>query len=256
MADEKPPQPKPPDKPKFDPFKADTPVLPGVPKKMPAVAGPAGAAGAGFKLDFKDPKILAGAGGAGLLLIILIIWMFSGSSAPPPSSTSAQPEAATPSAGAPPAAATAPASPVPAGPPTVQMPGSAGTVDEFPQAWSVKKLFVRSAAGRVPAIIIRLPGGTARNASTYWGLLLMSPYGRCELEYVTDLKKIADDYGYRASHPMVVDPCNLTVFDPTRLGEVGGIVARGAVVQGTTLRPPLGMELKIEGNRIMILQTE
>lgn len=254
MADEKPPQAKPPDgKPKFDPFKADTPVLPGVPKKMPAAA-PAAPARAGFKLDFKDPKILAGAGGIALVLVVLIVWMFSGSSESPSVASPAQP---TPTAtAAPTAAATTPVSPVPSGPPTVQVPGSAGTVDEFPRDWSVKKIFVRSAAGRVPALIIRLPGGSARNASTYWGLLLMSPYGRCELEYLTDLKKVADDYGYRASHPMVVDPCNLTVFDPTRLGEVGGIVARGAVVQGTTLRPPLGMDLKIEGNRIMILQTE
>ena len=254
MADEKP---KPPSgategKPKFDPFKADTPVLPGVPVRAPGAATVAPKPG--FTLDFKDPKILAGVGGAGLLLIVLLIWMFSGSSKPPAPVAEATPA---PSAPAVDAATAKPASPpVAAGPPVVQVPGPAGTVEEFPQAWSVKKIFVRSATGRTPALIIRLPGGSPRNASTYWGLLLVSPYGRCELEYITNLKKIADDYGYRASHPVVVDPCNLTVFDPTRLGDVGGIVARGAVVQGTTLRPPLAMDLKIEGNRILILQTE
>ncbi len=130
------------------------------------------------------------------------------------------------------------------------------TIDEFPRAWSVKKVLLQKVTGRVPALIIRLPGGSPGRAESYWGLLLTSPYGRCELEYVEDLKKIADDYGYRARHPMVVDPCNLTVFNPLAMGDVGGVIARGDVVQGTTIRPPLAIELKIEGNRIMALQTE
>jgi len=256
MADEKQPgakpaEPKAPDpKPKFDPFKADTPSLPGVPQKNVPVA----ATRAGFKLDIKDPKVMAGAG-IGLAIVVLLAWMLfggSGSSAPPPSPS--QTNSAAPDSSTNPApAATQPATPMIV---VVPVPGSVGTVEDFPQPWSIKKIFLQKATGRVPALIIRLPGGSPRRAESYWGLLLMSPYGRCELEYIEDLKKIADDYGYRARHPMVVDPCNLTVFDPLRMGDVGGIVARGEVVQGTALRPPLAIDLRMDGNRIMVLQTE
>lgn len=238
-------------KPKFDPFKAEDPVLPGVPRKT---AGAPASAATGFKLDFKDPKVMA-AGGAGLAVLLLLMWFGLGSSKPkagvsssPAASASAETPAATSSA----VAAPSP----PAGPAVVSLPGVVGTIEEFPLAWSTKKILVQKATGRVPALIIRLPGGSPRRAETYWGLLLTSPYGRCELEYVDDLKRIADDFGYRARHPMVVDPCNLTVFNPLAMGDVGGIIARGEVVQGTTIRPPLAMELKIDGNRIMVLQTE
>jgi len=256
MAEEKKPggnpaENKPPDaKPKFDPFKADDPILPGVPQKNAAPAKPT----AGFKLDFKDPKVMAG-GGIGLAVLVLLGWLLFGPSKtePPISAPPSEAAAQTPAAGSSPNAAPAPAA---AGPAVISLPGTVGTVEEFPQPWSVKRVYLQKATGRVPALIIRLPGGSPRRAESYWGLLLTSPYGRCELEYVEDLKKIADDYGYRARHPMVVDPCNLTVFNPLAMGDVGGIIARGEVVQGTTIRPPLAIELKIEGNRIMALQTE
>lgn len=254
MADEKPStSPKPEEaQPKFDPFKAEDPILPGVPRKT-AAGAPAPATG--LKIDPKDPKVLAG-GALGLAGLVLLSWLLFGPAKKPEKGTegaaaeaTAPPQATTPAAGA-------PAAPAAVAPQIVSLPGSAGTLSEFPLAWSAKKIIVQRPTGRTPGLIIRLPGGNPNRADSYWGLLMMSPYGRCELEYLTDLKKITNDYGYRARHPMVVDPCNLTVFDPTRLGEIGGIVARGAVVQGTTLRPPLAMELKIENGRIMVLQTE
>jgi len=257
MADEKQPGAKPaeppaPGKPKFDPFNADTPSLPGVPQKKTANAAPPG-----FKLDFKDPKVMAG-GGIGAAFLLLVAWMIFGSSTPPAPAPAAAPAAAAASQGAEPgsAASGTPAASASQPIPVVPIPGSVGTIEEFPQPWSVKKVFLQKATGRIPALIIRLPGGSPRRAESYWGVLLVSPYGRCELEYVEDLKKIADDYGYRAKHPMLVDPCNLTVFDPLRMGDVGGIVARGEAVQGTTIRPPLAVDLRIDGNRIMAMQTE
>ena len=240
---------------KLDFFSDEGPVLPGVPRKT-AASEPAKRAA--FPLDFKDPKVIAG-GGIGLAVLMLLAWMlFGGSEAPTqtPQAAADTAGAAAPatSASAPPAAEAATAAA--AAPPIVPLPGSVGTIEEFPTAWTAKKILVQKATGRVPALIIRLPGGSPRRADSYWGLLLTSPYGRCELEYLTDLRKITDDYGYRARHPMVVDPCNLTVFDPTRMGDIGGIIARGAVVQGTTLRPPLAIDLRIEGNRIIAVQTE
>lgn len=254
MADEKRPAPSaPPEtKPAFDPFKADDPVIPGVPSRTAAKP----AAPRKFAFDFKDPKVMAGAS-IGLVIFVLLAWMVFGPSDEP------QPVAATnASAQTAPAGGTVPATGGPEAPASpvvltiVNIPGEVGTIEEFPTAWSVKKILLQRTGGRVPALIIRLPGASPRRAEAYWGLLLLSPYGRCELEYETDLKKISDDYGYRARHPMVVDPCNLTVFDPARLGDIGGVIARGAVAQGTALRPPLAIELRIEGNRILAMQTE
>lgn len=258
MANEKPASPPRAEegKAKFDPFEDEGPVLPGVPRKSPEIAA---AESRGIKLDFRDRKVMAG-GGIGLAVIVLLAWLVVGSSDKPenPSPVAGvQPDVASPggagggSSGGAGVAATQEVSPT-----IVVLPGSAGAVNEFPQAWSAKRILVQAATGRTPAIIIRLPGGNPNRTDSYWGLLLVSPYGRCELDYLTDLKKIADDYGYRARHPMVVDPCNRSVFDPTRMGDIGGGLARGAVVQGTTLRPPLAMELRVENGRIIVLQTE
>src|SRR5207253_6807344 len=59
-------------------------------------------------------------------------------------------------------------------------------------------------------------------------------------------------YGYAAArHPMVGNPCSHTVFDPTKITNLpGNVWVRGAIVQGSDLRPPLGIEVKIEGKDI------
>jgi hypothetical protein len=255
-------------KPSFDPFKAEDPVLPGVPKKVaPAPAVPAETPGVyagpvpgeapaatGTKLD---PKVIGGAA-AGVLLLALGAWMMLGGS----SAEEAGADAATATSAATPATTgTAPATTpaVPGQRPAVvlnSLPGEVGTVDEFSESWSAKRFTVAMVSGRTPAIIIRLPGGSPRSADSYWGLLLQSPYGRCELEYVTDPVKVKEEYGYRARTPMVVDPCNMTVFNPLRYGNIGGVMARGEVVQGNTLRPPLGIEVRISGNKVIAARTE
>ena len=254
MADDKPPD----DKPAFDPFKPTQPILPGVPQKKPVAPKPAAAAPSASPLKSLgiDPVWLGGGAGIGLVVILLVWWIMSPSkpapAAPATTTAAATEPLAQPSAGQPTAAAPAPAAPVILN----SLPGEIGSVDEFKQPWDAKKFSISSVSGRQAALVIRLPGGSNRSAGAYWGLLLQAPYGRCELELITDLQKLTDDYGFRATHPMVGDPCSRTVFDPTRYGSVGGVVARGEIVQGTAFRPPLGVEIVVVGAKVMALRTE
>jgi serine/threonine protein kinase len=126
------------------------------------------------------------------------------------------------------------------------------TVSELAQAWSSKRFFFRSLTRSkyVPALIVRLPG-PASDSKSYWAFSLEAPFGQCQLAYIDDVGKISSEYGFEAAHPMVVNPCSRAVYDPLQHKELpGNILVRGAVVQGSDLRPPFGIELKISGNQI------
>lgn len=106
-------------------------------------------------------------------------------------------------------------------------------------------------------MVVRLPNASSGDPSGYWAFLLQSAFGKCELEMLSDSNKLAADYGYRAAHPMVVDPCTHAVFHPLRLASIApGVYARGEVVQGTAIRPPLAVEIRIEDGQIIALRTE
>jgi len=132
-------------------------------------------------------------------------------------------------------------------------------IGELAKPWDSRQFIFRNGATgeNVPALLIRLPGAAAQ-AAGYWAFGLKEAYGRCQLEYVADLGKLRTDYGYRgASHPMVGNPCSRTLYDPLKYGAIGGnVLARGAIVQGTDLRPPLGIEVKIRGKEILAVQME
>lgn len=133
-------------------------------------------------------------------------------------------------------------------------------VGELAKAWESRQFsFPDRATGvNVPAILVRLPGASGAQAAGYWAFVLKEAYGRCQLEYVTDLTRLRTDYGYRsASHPMVGNPCSRTVYDPLKYGAIAGnVLARGAIVQGTDLRPPLGIEVRIRGKEILAVRME
>ena len=133
------------------------------------------------------------------------------------------------------------------------------TLAELAEPWSAKPFFFqnRLSGANVPALIVRLPGGSASSPSAYWAFSLQVPFGRCQLEYLTDLQKLATDYGFRAKHPMVGDPCSRTIFDPLRMASrPGNVWVRGAIVQGSDLRPPYGIELQIAGKEISAVRIE
>lgn len=133
-------------------------------------------------------------------------------------------------------------------------PGTIGSTAELVKPWSSKRFLFRSSLSNkpVPAMVVRLPNGQ------YWGFSLREPFGTCELEYVTNLRKLAADYHFHASHPMVGDPCTHAVYDLAQYGAGapdGGLV-RGAIVHGTGIRPPMAIEIVVQDKRIRAVRME
>jgi hypothetical protein len=223
----KPPS-NPPDKP--DRFRAEMPHIPGV-----SDARPGASAGA-------NPARLAQIGGlaaAVLLIAVGILWWVRSPAHKPPEPDAPDSAAVEPSVPAP-----APSPGVPAG----EAPNVAATTEELASPWSAKKFnFVKPLTHEnLNAMVIRLPGGGL------WAFALQEPYGRCELELVTDLGQLAKQYGYRASHPMVANPCNSTVYDPLKMGPLERDVwVRGEIVQGGGLRPPISIDVQVSGHSII-----
>ncbi len=262
------------EKPKFDPFKPAEPRLPGVPEKKPPKPAPKPAeAGAGAapapateaqptpawmaklppQLRSLPPKTLyAGAGGI-LLLLVIVLWMAFGSGGEP---TSGTPQGAAGDADAPPVGSPRVASGEPA-PEVVTLPAPVATTQEMAKPWSAKKFIVRQAGQRTPAMLLRVPGGSAGSGEGYWAFLLQSPFGRCELEMIADLARLQTEYGYRAQNPMVVDPCSRAVFHPLRRGNIGrSTYVRGEVVHGSALRPPVAIDIRVERGQVIAVRTE
>jgi hypothetical protein len=78
------------------------------------------------------------------------------------------------------------------------------------------------------------------------------------LEYVTDIAKLRQEYDFRnARHPLVGNPCSRVLYDPLKTSNLpGNVWIRGAIVQGSDIRPPNGVELRIRGKEILAIRTE
>lgn len=134
-----------------------------------------------------------------------------------------------------------------------------GTVEQFSAPWSAKKFtYTRPLNGQqIPAIAIRLPGTNGHTASSFWVILLKAPFGNCPLEYISDTKEISSRFGFSANHPMIADACSNTLYDPTRMGTLpNGSWARGEIVQGSGYRPPLQIEIKLDGSKLVSVRSE
>ena len=226
----------PPDKPaenKFDPFRPEMPTIPGVGQGRRQ----AGRGRGGF-----DAQRLLQIGGIAVAVVligaVLFWWVKSKSHG----------EARSSSSGADATEQVAPATPlsnlIPA---AHEGPTLAATLDELSKPWAAKKFtFVNPLTlENIPAMVIRLPGGE------YWAFSLQGPFGRCELEFVTDLGHLASKFKFNASHPMVVNSCDGTVYDPLKVGALGGNTwVRGAIVQGSGLRPPISIDVKVIGRSV------
>ncbi len=133
-------------------------------------------------------------------------------------------------------------------------------VADLAKPWSSADFFIRgfTTGENVPATVIRLPTGSATAPSGYWAFSRKAAYGDCQLEYIRDLDKLRRDYDYRhADHPLVGNPCSRTLYDPLRTVNLpGNIWIRGAIVQGSDIRPPLGVQIKIQGKQILAIRTE
>jgi hypothetical protein len=222
-------------------FQADMPQLPGV------IAG-----GPSRRGSSVNPAVPLGIGIAAVVLVALLgARMVS------------HPKPVEPAVAAPPPQIEVPA---PAVDPNSLLPHATAaapeiaTVAEMSKAWSSKSFFfVNHLTGEnVPAMLIRLPQGSPNQAEGYWAYEVNAPFGNCRLEYITDLTHLTGDYEFSgAHHPMVGNPCSRSVFDPTKMSETpGNFWVRGAQVQGSDVRPPMGIELKIQNKNILALRME
>lgn len=221
-------------------FKAEMPDIPGVSAQLPRK--PSG--------SHPAIRLIIGLLAVLLVLFIAVRWVMRPRHIDPPT-----PEL-TPQIEVP-AAAPDPNASLPQA--TESDPGIA-IVSEMSKPWSSKEFFFRNrlTAENVPALLIRLPSGSASQGSGYWAFALKAPYGNCQMEYVEDMAKLREVYGFSgAKHPMVGNPCNHTLFDPTRMTSIpGGALVRGAIAQGSDLRPPLGIEIAVKGKSILAQRME
>ncbi len=221
-------------------FKADMPQIPGV------------IAGGASRKQSVNPAIPLGIGIAAVLVVALL-----------GARLVSHPKTAEPIVAAPPPQIEVPA---PAVDPNSLLPHATegepqiATVAEMSKPWTSKNFFfVNHLTGEnVPAVLIRLPQGSPNSAEGYWAYEVSAPFGNCRLEYITDLTHLTNDYDFHsARHPMVGNPCSRSVFDPTKMTEIpGNIWVRGSLAQGSDVRPPMGIELKIQNKNILALRME
>ena len=224
---------------KFDPFHPEMPKIPGVSAgSLPAGRAPRERA---FNSNFDSQRIVQIGGGVAAVLLLggLIFWWASSKGRGP---------------AALPADAAVVDQPVPSPPvpnlrtPIHDGPTEAATAEELSKPWSAKKFtFVKPITQEnIDAIVIRLPSGGL------WAFALQGPADRCALEFVTDVGVLATKYGFNAAHPMVVSPCDRTIYDPLKVGALGGNTwVRGEIVQGSALRPPISIDVKQRGRTII-----
>jgi hypothetical protein len=218
----------------FDRFHPEMPQIPGVPKIGER-------AGRRAKPE-RNRRIIRIVGilGSAAVIAVVIVWRVNREPRKPAPAHAPEPVASY-------------SSTIPPLPPAVPIATGNGAVlaakvEELSKPWAAKNFtFVEPLTDeQINAVVIRLPGGGL------WAFALKEPYGNCNLEFVTDLNSIRSRYGYRASHPMVVNPCNGTVYDPLKVGPLGANTwARGEIVQGGGLRPPLSIDVHVRGRSIV-----
>jgi hypothetical protein len=227
-----------PSQPPNDRFKAEMPQIPGV--STPTAIKPAGT---GIPW-----LVVAG------LIAVLIAFVVGGKVLSKSRRTEAPPAPAAQIDVPAPAPDLTPSLPVA----TEQDPAVAVTSELKP--WGAKQFTFhnRLTGENVPALLVRLPTGSSNQASGYWSFAMKAAYGNCQLDYIDDLQKLRTEYGYQqARHPMVGNPCSRSVYDPLKYAALpGNVLARGAVVQGSDLRPPLGIETKVLGKQLLVVRME
>jgi hypothetical protein len=126
-------------------------------------------------------------------------------------------------------------------------PGTVATKAQLSKPWAATRFYYRDPVTlkRLPSMVVHLPGGA------FWGFSLVEPFGSCQLEYITDLRKLQAAYGFDAAYPMVADPCNGTVFDLTHYGNAPSGLVRGEIQKGPGWRPPTAIEIRVQGNQII-----
>ncbi len=232
-----------PDEKRFDPFKPAQPQIPGV---APAHLGGRDEPPPELEITEEPPPRKKGrwiAATVGAVLIVAALFGWWGHTGSASTNPALAPAAVTPTSAAP---TPQPAEALPIGP------GEIATTEELSKPWSAKRFLFRNdlTSETVPAMVVRLPGGG------YWGFSLREPFGNCEMEFVTNLKKLQTYYNFRADHPMVGDPCDRSVFDLAHYGTAPSGLVRGEIEQGRAIRPPLAIEISTHGNQVLAVRAE
>lgn len=223
-----------PDEPKKAIFPAAQPRIPGVPvreaqeRKSTTV-----------KVRLQPRYLWAAGGGAIVVLILAVFWWAHGLM----KGTYTVLPATAPRATARPAPRQA-AETLPVAP------GPVATVSQMKEPWSTRKFFYRHSDGTVaPAMLVHLQG------NTYWAFSLREPFDVCDLE-LASVARLRDYYEISSKYPMVGDPCSRTVYDLTQYGMGPNGLVRGAIVMGIGSRPPLAIEVQVEGEKIVASRSE
>lgn len=230
---------------RFDPFKPPQPLIPGVAANVPLEQVEPSHTVYTPEQDRprKIGRWIAAIAGSVLLVAALFGWWSHTLSA---TNIAFSPAAVSNTSTGTAISASQPAENLPIGP------GEIASTEELSKAWSAKRFLFRNplTSETVPAMVVRLPGGG------YWGFSLREPYGTCDMEFVTDLQKLQSYYTFRASHPMVGDPCDRSVFDLMQYGTAPSGLVRGEIAQGTAIRPPVAIEIRTNGNQVLAVRME
>ena len=238
---------------KIDPFKPAQPSIPGVPAapqpKPPQPAVPLESEAAQHSRPPLPRKPIPSAVWVALGLILVLglagAWIYSNSGSAPKSHATASRGSG--------AAALAADSSVPADRLPIA-PGIIGTTRELEKPWAAKRFLFRSdlSVDPVPALVVHLPNGQ------YWAVSMIEPFGTCQLEFITDLNALRSEYGFRADHPMIGNPCTHAVYDLLQYdsGASDGGLVRGAIVHGAGVRPPMAIEIEVQGKQLRALRME
>lgn len=235
---------------KFDPFKPAQPSIPGV----PAAASPQPKSRVeSHTLGDSRPPAPRKAIPAGVWIAVGLIALlgFGGVWMHLASGSAAKPQAAASDEGSGPAPAidtSAHAESLPIAP------GVIGSTKELEKPWASKRFLFRSdlSIDPVPALVVHLPNGQ------YWAVSMIEPFGSCKLEYVTASDALRSEYNFQATHPMIGNPCTHTVYDLLQYqsGASDGGLVRGAIVHGAGVRPPMAIEIEVEGKQLRAVRME
>ena len=232
-----------------DPFKPQQPVIPGVPPRASFDRRAASAASTAHTASTTPKSSEFSAPLWPVYLFIATVVIFTVVLRVEVSAQRARSHVAAAVPMATPSATVRPADPD-AGIPTG--PGPIATTQELNKPWAAKRFIFRNqlSGELTPAEVVHLPGGG------FWAISLKEPYGTCVLRYVTDTKELRDEYQVNAGHPMVVNPCNRSVFDLAEYASAPGGLVRGAVIAGAATRPPIAIEVKVEGSKVVATRSE
>jgi hypothetical protein len=221
-------------------LKAEMPQIPGV-------------GGSGSRRGSRNPMLplIIGLAVAGVVLLLAIRW-FSRSKPAEQTQVEQAPQIEVP----PP-----PPDPAASLPHATEADPAIATISDLVKPWASQDFFIRNrlTGENIPATIVRLPNGSPAATSGYWAFSRKAPFGSCELEYITDMNKLRTEYDYQhATHPLVGNPCTHTLYDPLKTTSIppDNIWIRGAIVQGSDIRPPLGVELEVRGKQILAIRSE